>query len=427
MVFGNQPCIVPEWAVITAKSRGLDLNRRPDEKMIAYASRIMNVSRDSLRFTLCNGAVRAHYNFPDLLQRSSYELALELKAYGVSETTIGIRVLPMDKHALYNIVLFSKHVNVNYLRQVLSTQEGAKAATTWSFMPCQTTIYLLNGTYDAAVADTKKGLAASLCNPDNFTVTDFALGRALSEAQFKKALQIAHEEQQLPRASRTYRIAISKFNLSDNKHSFFQNEILLALIRVLRSKNCYAHSLDVEYIFNQLHDLSTKSNGIQVRQVCSHVLPALLVFFTNIQFTPSQRTPWWFLRLLHTALLRHDIRFAAFMHSMHTVNSLNAKLLMMPFRPEYLSRWPRAERQSAQLTYRDLLEVPYFTLWQATTVNAVEHYTPWSPANHKLWPSSYRCAVYAFMLCNQNSSASFIPPELVEMIFRFCFKYDFRL
>ena len=47
-------------------------------------------------------------------------------------------------------------MNITYLKQMLQTQAGAKVATTWSYMPCQMTFYLLNGLYDAAVTETQK-------------------------------------------------------------------------------------------------------------------------------------------------------------------------------------------------------------------------------------------------------------------------------
>ena len=429
MASGNHECVLPESAIVMAKARGIDHRRKPQEKMIDYACRVMNVDRNSLRFTLSAGVVRVHYNYPDLLNRTAYELALELKNRGVPESAIGLRILPLDSHALYNIVLFSKHVNVAYLKQILKTQHGAKAATTWSYMPCSITICLLNGSYDTVVAESHKGVAASLCNPDGFSAADFAFSRAYSRRTLNEALRVITNEQLIPKASRTYRILVSKFTIGHTQYVFDMNNAVLAAIRVLRSKHCYCHASDVETTFNALHSFSTTSNATQTRQLCGHVIPALVTFFTNIKFTPTRMTPWWFFQLLHTSINNQGIRFAGFMQSMHTVNNANAKLLLMPFRPEYQSRWPISERESALTTYQELLQVPYFTLWQATTLNTLQHLTPWTPNTHRQWPTTFRRAIKAFVLSTQTSDNGvyFLPLELIELVLRFCFKHDFRL
>ena len=193
---------------------------------------------------------------------------------------------------------------------------------------------------------------------------------------------------------------------------------------------CYVNAYDIEVVFDKLHDIARKSNNLQARLFCGHVLPSLLTFFSNIKFVPTKHTPWWFMQLLHTCLLNNGVDFATFMQSMHTVNNLNAKCLLMPFRPEYASRWPEKDRAAASQTYKALLQVPYFTLWQATTVNAIEQYTPWSPRLHCHWPISYRRAVCILMYCTQcpaKHSLPNLPIELVELILRFCFQHDFRL
>ena len=69
MASGNARCILPEGVLVLAKSRGINVRQKLGETMVAYACRIMNVHKRSIRFTLSANLVHAHYI--QIFERSS--------------------------------------------------------------------------------------------------------------------------------------------------------------------------------------------------------------------------------------------------------------------------------------------------------------------------------------------------------------------
>ena len=149
-------------------------------------------------------------------------------------------------------------MNITYLKQMLQTQAGAKVATTWSYMPCQMTFYLLNGLYDAAVTETQKGCAACLCNPDNFTVTDFAISNSRTLKDLEHCLRIARRT--LGAASQPN---ISYYNFQIHcirlPHLTKYNALLLSAVPFF-AKAVHVNAYD-EVVFDKLHDIAQKQQS----------------------------------------------------------------------------------------------------------------------------------------------------------------------
>ena len=216
-------CNFPEHVLLMAYSRGIQTTRRPSETVTSFASRVMNIQKHHIRFTLTSKRLYAHYIYPDLLDRKPFEYALELKSMGISEQVLGTRVLPLDQTALYNILLFCKQSNPVHARVLLKSQAGARVAASWSYVPSAMTLLMLSGQYAAAVHQTSAGTPASLCNPNNFSIADFACKRATSEKDLHAAVSIIAGERLAPTSARTYRILLAKYKfIGQDTESFNQ-------------------------------------------------------------------------------------------------------------------------------------------------------------------------------------------------------------
>jgi len=422
-------CLFPEHVLVMAHSQGIHIVQRPTETVLAFASRVMNVDEQHVRFTLAGRRLHAHYNYPDLLEREPFEYALELNAMGISEHVLGNRVLPLNRTALYNILLFCKQSNPVYARGLLQSQVGARIAASWSFIPTRLTLLMLGGNYSSAVSQTIAGTPASLCNPNWFSIADFACKRASTRQAFDKALLIIATERLAPTQARTYRILLSKYKLGEDSSALF-NHCILDCVVALKKHNLCVHKQDVEYVFNRLKSLAdTCPDNVLIKRLCNCIVPLLIPHYLQIIFVPTSNTPWWFLQLFYVHLLSLGVTFTRYLQSVQTLTIANATAILLPFRPEYNGRWQSCHRAAVNTTYQELLQIPMFTIWQATTINLQRPLARWTPVKHSQWSFRYQRAVFVVVACSyrRNCLVSVLPPELILFVFKFCFLHDFRL
>jgi hypothetical protein len=421
----TKECYFAEHILLVAYSRGIYAKRRPSETILTFASRVMNVGTQHIRFTLSGQRLHAHYNYPDLLDRDAFEYAVELKSMGISESVLGSQVLPLNITALYNILLFCKQSNPVHARVLLQCQAGARVAASWSYIPTPLTLMLLKGQYTAAVQQTLGGTPASLSNPNSFSVADFACRQAVCCSELDAARAIIVTERLAPSSARTFRILLSKYNVHSDRGKL---QGIVKCIVALRAKQLHVHTSDVQYVFNRIKQFAEAvPTSMDVRLLCRQVMPLLVKEYLQILFVPTSLTPWWFLQLFYTALVLRGVPFMRYMQSVQLLNTATASAIIMPFRPEYSARWPAPERETVTMTYKALLQVPLYTLWQAVQLKVQHPLAVWSCATHRKWPRTYQAAVSTVMHCSYGSgSAKVLPTEIVCYIFRFCFLHDFR-
>jgi hypothetical protein len=415
--------IFPECVIIAARSRGVQPSRKPNEKMHAFAARVMGVPDSHIHFSVANSLVYVHYSFPDLLQRDSLELAATISKLGVPAETVAQRIPVLPPSRAYDVLLFVKNVPMSYAIQLLSTRSGITAATTWQPIPSVMTRLLLNRTYSASVLQSKAGVAAADANPDGFSIADFSAYFSTTAADFARTRTIIQTERNAPQYARTYRILMTKYTAGVLNAA--KRDAIATCLAAL-TQNCYqVHSDDAPRLFDTIHKFACsaerQADRSEIKAVACIVIPTIVAnTAASINFDPNSNTPWWFIQLLH----RSSANMVRSVCKSTRISATNARFVLAPYQPQYIGRWPRALHSSVEHARSQFSATPHTAVWQAVLMQATVQLVPWTERRHHVYPKSFSSAVFSLTICITKSQ---LPIELLRCILKFCFPSDFHL